>query len=136
MPSSVPGGPLFRAAAGYGLMRYTGSDTTSAIAQDLVGPKGTGIGGVPPAGSANAGGAPGMETDAGDTGNAPGMETDAPTPAGGNGNGGGGVPIGLWDDIGIPVGKMALPAHREGAGGSQSFGRGRTGGDAGAPSRQ
>ena len=56
--SSVPGGPLFRAAAGYGLMRHTGN-TTSAMAQDLVGPKGTGIGGVPPAGSANAGGAPG-----------------------------------------------------------------------------
>jgi hypothetical protein len=107
--SSVPGGPLFRAAAGYGLMRYTGGDTTSAIAQDLVGPKGTGVGGVPPAGSGNAGGTPGTETDAADTGNAPGMETDAPPAAGGNGNGGGGIPVGLWDDIGIPVGKMALP---------------------------
>lgn len=87
--SSVPGGPLFRAAAGYGLMRYTGSDTTAGIARDLVGPKGTGVGGVPPPGSANT---------------LPGME--APS---GTGSGGGGIPIELYDDIAIPAAKAGLP---------------------------
>ncbi len=78
--SSLPGGPFARAAYGAALMRATSRGAAESVADSLVGPKGTKVGGEPP----------------------------SPVPPSKTGQSGG-VPIGLADDVAVPAVRAAMP---------------------------
>jgi hypothetical protein len=78
--SSLPGGPFARAVYGAALMRATSRGTAESVADALVGPKGTKVGGEPP----------------------PPSQTTQPSQSGG-------VPIGLADDVAVPAVRAAMP---------------------------
>jgi hypothetical protein len=97
--STLPGGPAAGAIWGGAMQYLTGQDVGDKIASSLVGPKGTGVGGTPPPGSA----------DAQDDGELDPTNNELTPQTKSNGSSSSGVPWGLADDVAAPGARVALP---------------------------
>jgi hypothetical protein len=99
--SALPGGPLTGFLYGTGMQYATGQNVGLGVASHFVGPKGTGVDGTPPPGSAD------------DTGGELNPATDelAPQKAASSGSSGtvAGIPVGLLDDLANPALRVAAP---------------------------